>query len=63
MPIDAAWKTLAAARHLAAQSESQRRIRMVDAVAAELQLRQGQVAETALADWPAGAEAQTDGIA
>jgi LuxR family transcriptional regulator, maltose regulon positive regulatory protein len=44
---EAAWETLAGARQLAAQSESARRIRMVDAVTAELQLRQGQVAAAA----------------
>ena len=41
---EAAWETLAAARELAAQSESRRRIRNIDAVTAELQIRQGQVA-------------------
>ena len=52
--VEGAWETLAAARALAGQSESQRRGRMVNAVTAELQLRQGQVAAAArsLADFP-----------
>jgi LuxR family transcriptional regulator, maltose regulon positive regulatory protein len=59
---EAAWETLAAARHLAAQSESPRRTRIVDAVTAELQLRQGQVAAAArtLAEFPAGADERSE---
>jgi LuxR family maltose regulon positive regulatory protein len=45
--LDAAWATLAAARQLAAQSENRQRIRLVSAVTAELQLREGQVAAAA----------------
>jgi LuxR family transcriptional regulator, maltose regulon positive regulatory protein len=45
--VDAAWATLAAARQLAAQSENRQRIRLVSAVTAELQLREGQVAAAA----------------
>ncbi|HLG15930.1 MAG TPA: LuxR C-terminal-related transcriptional regulator [Blastocatellia bacterium] len=52
--IEAMWETLAAARELAAQSENQRRIRLINAATAELQLRQGHVAAAALtlADLP-----------
>src|SRR5262249_2864264 len=52
--VEAAWAALAAARQLAAQSENQRRIRLVNAVTAELKLRQGQTAAAArtLADLP-----------
>jgi LuxR family maltose regulon positive regulatory protein len=45
--IEAAWETVAAARRLAIQSESPRRIRMVNALTAEIQLRQGQVTAAA----------------
>jgi LuxR family maltose regulon positive regulatory protein len=45
--LDAAWATLAAARQLAAQSENPQRMRLVSAVTAELQLREGQVAAAA----------------
>ena len=41
---EAAWDTLAAARQLAAQSENPRRKRLVDAVAAELNMREGNLA-------------------
>jgi LuxR family transcriptional regulator, maltose regulon positive regulatory protein len=59
---EAAWETLAGARQLAAQSESARRIRMVDAVTAELQLRQGQVAAAArtLAGLPPKVQARSE---
>ncbi len=40
---EAAWETLAAACHLAAQSKSDRRSRPLNAATAELQLREGQV--------------------
>ena len=40
----AAWNTLAAASQLAVQSENPRRKRLVDAVAAELNLREGNIA-------------------
>ncbi len=57
-----AWEVLTAARHLAVQSENQRRIRMVNAVTAELQLRQGQIVGAAytLADLPAAIEARSE---
>lgn len=60
--LDATWEVLAAARHLAIQSENQRRIRMVSAVAAELELRQGQIAAAArtLTDLPAAIEARSE---
>jgi len=60
--IDRAWEILTAARHLAAQSENERRIRMVKAVIAELQLQQRQIAEAArtLADLPEAAEARSE---
>ena len=45
--IEAGWQTLAVARQLAVQSQSPRRVRMVDAVLAELRLRQGQLAAAA----------------
>jgi LuxR family transcriptional regulator, maltose regulon positive regulatory protein len=45
--LDAVWETLAAARRLASQSESPRRVRMVNAVTAEVQLRQGHIAAAA----------------
>src|SRR5262249_19006703 len=45
--LDAAWATLAAARQLAAQSENRQRIRLISAVTAEFQLREGQVAAAA----------------
>jgi ATP/maltotriose-dependent transcriptional regulator MalT len=44
---DTAWATLAAARQLAERSENRQRIRLVSAVTAELQLREGQVAAAA----------------
>src|SRR5262249_44960404 len=52
--IEAMWNTLTAARQLASQSENQRRIRMVNAVTAEIQLRQGQLvtAQQTLSDLP-----------
>jgi len=46
--IEAMWETLAAARELAARSENQRRIRLVSAVTADLQLRQGHTVAAAL---------------
>ena len=60
--VEKAWEVLMAARHLAVQSENQRRIRMVNAVTAELQLRQGQLAAAAytLADLPAAIEARSE---
>jgi LuxR family maltose regulon positive regulatory protein len=60
--IEAAWETLAAARQLASQSESRRRLRHIDAVSAELQLRQGQVQAAArtLADLPEDAAARSE---
>jgi LuxR family maltose regulon positive regulatory protein len=59
--LDAAWATLAAARQLAAQSENRQRIRLVSAVTAELQLRQGQVAAAArtLADFGDAADTRS----
>ena len=45
---EAAWQTLAAARCLAAKSENQRRIRLIIAMTAEIQLRQGLTAAAAL---------------
>jgi LuxR family transcriptional regulator, maltose regulon positive regulatory protein len=44
---DAAWNTLAAARQLAQKAETPRHQRLVDAVTAELQLREGNVAAAA----------------
>jgi LuxR family maltose regulon positive regulatory protein len=44
---NAAWNTLAAARQLAQQAATPRRQRLVDAVTAELQLREGNVAAAA----------------
>lgn len=44
---EAAWQTLAAARCLAAKSENQRRIRLIIAMTAEIQLRQGLTAAAA----------------
>jgi LuxR family maltose regulon positive regulatory protein len=41
---EAAWDTLAASRQLAARSENPRRKRLVDAVAAELNIREGNLA-------------------
>ncbi len=41
--VERAWEVLSAARHLAVQSGNQRRLRMVNTVTAELQLRQGQL--------------------
>jgi len=60
--IEAAWETLAAARELAAKSGNQRRIRMVNAVTAELQLRQGHTAAAALtlASLPATASERSE---
>jgi ATP/maltotriose-dependent transcriptional regulator MalT len=60
--VEKAWEVLTAARHLAVQSENQRRIRMVNAVTAELQLRQGQLAAAAytLAELPAAIEARSE---
>ena len=59
--IEAAWETVTAARRLAIQSESPRRIRMVNALTAEIQLRQGQVAAAArtLADLHPSAQARS----
>ena len=45
---EAAWQTLAAARCLAAKSENLRRIRLIIAMTAEMQLRQGLTAAAAL---------------
>jgi LuxR family maltose regulon positive regulatory protein len=45
---EAAWQTLASARCLAAKSENQRRIRLIIAMTAEIQLRQGLTAAAAL---------------
>jgi LuxR family maltose regulon positive regulatory protein len=52
--VESMWDTLAAARDLAAKSENQRRIRLINAVTAELQLRQGHIAGAGatLADLP-----------
>jgi LuxR family maltose regulon positive regulatory protein len=60
--MEAAWRTLAAARELAARSENQRRIRTVSAVTAELQLRQGHAAAAALtlADLPASIQDRSE---
>jgi LuxR family maltose regulon positive regulatory protein len=60
--FEAAWDTLAAAGQLAAQSESRRRMRMVNAVTAELQLRQGRVAAAAraVADLPTSPQARSE---
>src|SRR5882724_3717725 len=60
--IEAAWETLAAARQLAAKSENPRRIRLVNAVTAELQLRQGNVVAAAhsLANLPAEARDRSE---
>jgi LuxR family maltose regulon positive regulatory protein len=60
--VEGAWATLAAARALAARSESERRRRLVDAVTAELQLRQGQISAAArtLADFPARADERSE---
>lgn len=44
---EAAWDTLTAARRLAEKSENPRRWRLIDAAAAELQLREGNVAAAA----------------
>ncbi|MCB1823266.1 MAG: tetratricopeptide repeat protein, partial [Candidatus Competibacteraceae bacterium] len=44
---EAAWDTLTAARRLAEKSENPRRWRLMDAAAAELQLREGNVAAAA----------------
>ena len=44
---EAAWDTLTAARQLAEKSENPRRWRLIDAAAAELQLREGNVAAAA----------------
>jgi LuxR family transcriptional regulator, maltose regulon positive regulatory protein len=57
-----AWEVLTTARHLAAQSENLRRIRMVNVVTAELQLRQGQIVGAAytLADLPASVAARSE---
>jgi LuxR family maltose regulon positive regulatory protein len=44
---EAAWNTLAAAREVAAQPESPRRGRLVAALTAEIQLREGNVSEAA----------------
>jgi ATP/maltotriose-dependent transcriptional regulator MalT len=46
--IEAMWETLATARELAARSENQRRIRLISAVTADLQLRQGHTVAAAL---------------
>lgn len=53
--IEEAWETLAAARELAAKSENARRTRLISAVTAELQLRQGHIsaAQLTLKDLPA----------
>jgi LuxR family maltose regulon positive regulatory protein len=55
--VEAAWETLAAARELAVRSENQRRIRTVNAIKAELQLRHGHTAAAAstLTSLPAAA--------
>ena len=60
--IDGAWEVLSAARHLAVQSENQRRIRMVNAVTAELQIYDGQIEAAAytLADLPPLAESRSE---
>lgn len=60
--VEAMWETLAAARDLAAKSENQRRIRLINAVTAELQLRQGHVeaAVLTLADLPVKARDRSE---
>jgi LuxR family maltose regulon positive regulatory protein len=60
--VEKAWEVLTAARHLAVLSENPRRIRMVNAVTAELQLRQGQLAAAVytLADLPDAMEARSE---
>jgi LuxR family maltose regulon positive regulatory protein len=59
--LDAAWTTLETAHQLAAQSENRQRIRLVNAVTAELQLREGRVAAAArtLADLRDAADARS----
>jgi LuxR family maltose regulon positive regulatory protein len=57
-----AWDMLAAARRLAEQSGSQRRLRMVNVMIAELELREGQIAasERTLAGLRADPEARSE---
>ena len=60
--VESAWGVLTAARQLATQSENQRRIRMVNAVTAELQLREGQIEAAAytLANLPSAVEERSE---
>jgi LuxR family maltose regulon positive regulatory protein len=60
--FEAGWNTLAAARHLAAQSENQRRIRLINSCTAELQLRQGEVAAATrtLGDLPGSPQSRSE---
>jgi LuxR family transcriptional regulator, maltose regulon positive regulatory protein len=59
---EAAWRSLEAGRYLALQSGNPRRIRIINTLSAELQLRQGQVAAAArtLADLPADRQARSE---
>jgi LuxR family maltose regulon positive regulatory protein len=59
---EAAWGTLAAARQLAVQSENERRTRAVNAMTAELQIRQGQATAAArtLAELPTRPEERSE---
>ena len=57
------WQTIASARHLAGQSGSDRLPRHVEAVAAEIQLREGHTvaAALAIATWPGAADNRSEG--
>lgn len=52
--VEAMWETLAAARALAVKSENQRRVRKINSLKADLELRQGLIsaAINTLADYP-----------